>query len=94
LDPKEEFLVVGNYSGGNFSAYKISNGMLGTCSNLQHEGQSVINPDRQGSPRAQHGFSPQWQTMLVGDLGTDKIFIYDFNPTFAVPFNPASPYQK
>ncbi|MFD2200712.1 lactonase family protein [Shivajiella indica] len=91
LDPKEEFLVVGNYSGGNFSAYKINNGNLELVQTYQHEGQS-INPDRQGSPHVHSVvFHPNGKQLLVGDLGTDKIHIYDFNPNFAVPFNNGTP---
>jgi 6-phosphogluconolactonase len=91
LDQKEEFLVVGNYSGGNFSAYKINNGKLEHVQTYQHEGQS-INPDRQGSAHVHSTvFHPSGKQLLVGDLGTDKIHIYDFNPTYAVPFNNASP---
>jgi len=91
LDQKEEFLVVGNYSGGNFSAYKINNGKLEHVQTYQHEGQS-INPDRQGSPHVHSVvFHPNGKQLLVGDLGTDKIHLYDFNPTYAVPFNNANP---
>jgi 6-phosphogluconolactonase len=95
LDPKEEFLVVGNYSGGNFSAYKISSGMLEHVQTVNHEGQSVVT-GRQDRPHVHSVvFHPNGEQMLVGDLGTDKIFIYDFNPSFAVPFNPASqPYLE
>ncbi|WP_373495845.1 lactonase family protein [Aquiflexum sp.] len=95
LDPKEEFLVVGNYSGGNFSAYKISNGMLEHVQTINHEGQSVVSGRQDGSHVHSVVFHPNGKQMLVGDLGTDKIFIYDFNPTYAVPFNPASqPYVE
>jgi 6-phosphogluconolactonase len=93
LDPKEEFLVVANYSGGNFSAYKINNGMLEHVQTVNHEGQSVVS-GRQDKPHVHSVvFHPDGEQLLVGDLGADKIFIYDFNPTYAVPFNPASqPY--
>jgi 6-phosphogluconolactonase len=91
LDPKEEILVVGNYSGGNFSAYKIKSGNLDHVQTYQHEGQS-INPDRQGSAHVHSVvFHPNGKQLLVGDLGTDKIHLYDFNPVYAVPFNNSNP---
>lgn len=91
LDPKEEILVVGNYSGGNFSAYTVNNGKLTHVQTYQHEGQS-INPDRQRGPHVHSVvFHPNGEQLLVGDLGTDKIHIYDFNPSYAVPFNNADP---
>lgn len=95
LDPKEEFLVVGNYSGGNFSVYKISSGMLELAQTLQHEGQSVVSGRQDKAHVHSVVFHPNGKQMLVGDLGTDKIFLYDFNPSYAVPFNPApQPYLE
>lgn len=91
LDAKEEILVVGNYSGGNFSAYKINNGVLDHVQTYQHEGQS-IDPARQEKAHVHSTvFHPNGKQLLVGDLGTDKIHLYDFNPTFAVPFNNSNP---
>jgi 6-phosphogluconolactonase len=91
LDPKEEFLVVGNYSGGNFSAYKIQDGILNHVQTYQHEGQS-IDPARQEKAHVHSTvFHPNGKQLLVGDLGTDKIHLYDFNPTYAVPFNNSDP---
>jgi 6-phosphogluconolactonase len=95
LDPKEEFLVVGNYSGGNFSVYKISNGMLEHVQTIQHEGQSVVTGRQNKAHVHSVVFHPNGKQLLVGDLGTDKIFLYDFNPSYAVPFNPApQPYLE
>ncbi|RZS97215.1 lactonase family protein [Cecembia calidifontis] len=89
LDKKEEFIVVGNYSGGNFSAYKVKEGKLEHVQTIQHEGQSILR-DRQGSAHVHSTvFHPNGKYLLVGDLGTDKIHIYHFNPGFAVPFNHA-----
>lgn len=91
LDAKGEILVVGNYSGGNFSAYKINEGILTHIQTYQHEGQS-INPARQEKAHVHSTvFHPNGKQLLVGDLGTDKIHLYDFNPTFAVPFNNSDP---
>jgi len=91
LDAKEEILVVGNYSGGNFSAYKIKDGLLTHVQTYQHEGQS-IDPARQEKAHVHSTvFHPNGKQLLVGDLGTDKIHLYDFNPTYTVPFNNSNP---
>lgn len=93
LDPSEQFLVVGNYSGGNFSTYRIDSGQLTHVQTITHEGQS-INQSRQEKAHVHSAvFHPNGEQLFVGDLGTDKIYIYDFNPNYAVPFQPAStPY--
>ncbi len=91
LDPKEEFLLVGNYSGGNFSVFSLSEGKMQWVQTIQHEGQS-INPQRQGEAHVHSMvFHPNGKHLLVADLGTDKIHLYHFNPDFAVPFNHANP---
>ncbi|EKB47850.1 lactonase family protein [Cecembia lonarensis] len=91
LDPSEEFLIVGNYSSGNFSVYKLNQGKMEWVQTIQHEGQS-INPQRQNQAHV-HSlvFHPEGKHLLVGDLGTDKIHLYEFNPSFAVPFQHANP---
>lgn len=95
LSPDEKFLVVGNYSGGNFSAYKLEAGNLSHIQTIQHEGQS-INAARQEKAHVHSTvFHPNGHHLLVGDLGTDKIHLYDFNPGYAVPFQPApNPYLE
>ncbi|AFL85621.1 3-carboxymuconate cyclase [Belliella baltica DSM 15883] len=93
LDPNEQFLVVGNYSGGNFSTFRIDSGQLTHVQTIEHEGKSIIQ-SRQEKPHI-HSlvFHPGGEKMFVSDLGTDKIYIYDFNPNYAVPFQPAAiPY--
>ncbi|MCH7406772.1 lactonase family protein [Belliella aquatica] len=93
LDPSEQFLVVGNYSGGNFSTYKINSGDLTHVQTIAHEGQSIIQSRQEKAHVHSAVFQPNEARLIVGDLGTDKIYIYDFNPDYAVPFQPAStPY--
>jgi 6-phosphogluconolactonase len=36
-------------------------------------------------------FRPNGKQLLVGDLGTDKIHFYNYQPDFAVPFAPSQP---
>jgi 6-phosphogluconolactonase len=91
VDEEERFLVVGNYSGGSFSTFKIDGGKLIPVQTIHHEGQS-INIDRQEKAHVHSTvFHPDGKHLLVGDLGTDKIHIYKFNPSFAVPFNHSDP---
>ncbi|PRY90673.1 lactonase family protein [Mongoliibacter ruber] len=93
LSPEENFLVVGNYSGGNFSAYQIENGNLTHVQTLQHEGQSINSARQEKAHVHSTVFHPNGNNLLVGDLGTDKIHLYDYNPGYAVPFQGASfPY--
>ncbi len=91
LSPSEKFLVTANYSGGNLSIYEIEDGALKHVQTIQHEGGSIIE-SRQKNPHVHSAvFHPNGQQLLVGDLGADKIYIYDFNPDYAVPFSPANP---
>ncbi|MEB2778033.1 lactonase family protein [Algoriphagus sp. D3-2-R+10] len=86
LSPDEEFLTVANYSGGSFSAFKIGdNAELMHLQTIQHEGSS-INQDRQNSPHVHSTvFSPDGKFLLVADLGTDQVYVYDFDATAKEP---------
>ena len=86
ISPKEDFVILGNYSGGNLSVFKISpEGKLDFAQLIQHTGKSV-NPDRQEKAHVHSTtFDPEGKRVLVADLGTDKIYVYDFDPTQAEP---------
>lgn len=92
LSPNEDVLVVGNYSGGNFSAYATGeDGKLSHLQTFDHEGQS-INVSRQEKAHVHSTvFHPNGKQLLVADLGTDKIHLYNYQPDFAVPFAPSQP---
>ncbi|MFD2035333.1 lactonase family protein [Belliella marina] len=91
MDPSEKFLVVGNYSGGNFSVFKNEAGVLTQVQTIQHEGKSIVG-SRQEKPHVHSTvFHPNGKQLLVADLGTDKIHLYDFNPDLTVPFQHAKP---
>lgn len=86
------WVTVGNYSGGSLSAFKVnSNGSLQPFSqNIQHEGTGP-NTERQEKAHVHCTlFSPDEKFLLTPDLGTDKVFIYRFNPTAAKPLTPAA----
>ncbi|WP_162417383.1 lactonase family protein [Cyclobacterium roseum] len=81
LDPSEKFLLVGNYSQGNFSVIPVeSNGNLNPAVQVvQHEGSSV-NPGRQRQPHVHSTvFHPKDGKLLVADLGTDEVVVYNFD---------------
>ena len=94
LSPDEKFLTAANYSGGNFSAYKINeNGDLTHLQTIQHEGSSV-NKGRQSSPHVHSTvFSPDGKYLLVADLGTDEVYVYDFDANSTEPLTLNNAYK-
>ncbi len=75
-------VLVANYSSGSISVFKkLKTGSLNTVSQvISHKGKSK-NPDRQNSPHVhQLQFTPDNKYVLATDLGTDKIYIYSYNP--------------
>ncbi|MDF2157030.1 lactonase family protein [Algoriphagus sp. CAU 1675] len=88
LSPEEDFLVVSNYTGGSLSAFRISaDGNLEFLQKIQHEGKS-INAERQEAPHVHSAnFSPDGKKVLVADLGTDKVYVYNFDKGQAEPLS-------
>jgi len=86
-------VIVSNYSGGNVSVFAIEgDGSLGPLKQLiQHTG-SGPDKSRQQAPHVHSAFfTPDEKRIYVQDLGTDKITIYDFQPTNAdSPLVPAA----
>ena len=92
LDPTERFVVVSNYSGGNITVIPVD--QEGTLSSeiqlIQHEGSS-INPNRQNAPHVHSAvFHPSESRVFVADLGTDKIYLYDFDSNSSAPLSHAA----
>ncbi|MEX2514221.1 MAG: lactonase family protein [Cyclobacteriaceae bacterium] len=82
LDPTEKFVVSGNYSAGTFSVIPVAeNGQLQPAVHvIQHEGSSV-NLNRQQQPHVHSAvFHPKDHRLLIADLGTDEVLVYDFDP--------------
>jgi 6-phosphogluconolactonase (cycloisomerase 2 family) len=86
LSPNEKFLTAANYSGGNFSVYKVDEkGDLSHLQSIQHEGSSV-NKGRQSAPHVHSTvFSPDGKYLLVADLGTDEVYVYNFDANSPEP---------
>ncbi|RAI89397.1 lactonase family protein [Algoriphagus yeomjeoni] len=94
LSPEEDYLTVANYSGGSLSAYKISeNAALTHLQTIQHKGSSV-NKGRQSSPHVHSTvFSPDGKYLLVADLGTDEVYVYDFDANSPKPLTLNNTYK-
>ncbi|MCC5939543.1 MAG: lactonase family protein [Lunatimonas sp.] len=87
LDPSERFVIVGNYSAGNFSVIPVqTDGSLADpVQTIDHSGSSV-NPRRQTKPYVHSAvFHPSENRVLIADLGTDEVVVYDFDATNEAP---------
>lgn len=92
VHPSGKWAVVGNYSGGNLSAFPINaDGSLKPFAQLiQHKG-SGPNTARQTSAHVHSTFfSPDYRYVFAPDLGADKVVAYQFNPAAAKPLKPAA----
>ena len=93
VDDKKQWVFAGNYGGGSMSATKINqDGSLSqTTQVIQHEGSSV-NKSRQDKPHV-HAvvLSPDNRFLMVPDLGTDKVNVYNIDPSKTTPLTPATP---
>jgi 6-phosphogluconolactonase len=93
VDDKKQMVFAGNYGGGSLSAIRLNKD--GSLSNdiqtMQHSGSSV-NKSRQDKPHV-HAvvLSPDNRCLLVPDLGTDKVYEYEFDAAKAKPLTPADP---
>ncbi len=82
VDEKKRHLIVGNYTGGNLSVLPIQkDGSLGApVQTIQHEGSSA-NKSRQEKAHVHSTvFTPSQDYLFVGDLGTDKVNAYQYQP--------------
>jgi 6-phosphogluconolactonase len=81
VDRSGKFVLVANYSGGNFAVLPIrSDGSLGEATDLKQDLGSSINAARQEGPHAHCiVLHPANQFAYGCDLGTDKVMIYRFD---------------
>lgn len=79
LSPDGNFLYTANYSSGDVSEFKLENGEILSFSRLiKHSGKGITS--RQRSPHPHFvGFSPDGKQLFVSDLGTDEIWIYNYD---------------
>jgi 6-phosphogluconolactonase len=92
LDKNEKLLAVANYASGNFSVFEADpKGNLHFKQSVAHVGSSV-DKSRQTSAHVHSMlFHPNGEQLLVADLGTDKIYIYDVDYSSTTPITPANP---
>lgn len=78
-------VIIANYSGGNIAVFgkKENGGLTDAKQVVQHYGKGP-NKDRQGAAHVHMVyFSPDKKYVLSNDLGTDKVYVYNYNPTAA-----------
>ncbi|WP_091396115.1 lactonase family protein [Flavobacterium noncentrifugens] len=78
----DQNVISANYSGGTISIFKKNpDGSLAKAAQvIKHEGSS-INKQRQESAHVHMvQFSPDKKFVLANDLGTDRIYLYQYNP--------------
>lgn len=76
-----KWLFAANYSSGTFSEFPLNaDATIGVAvNNIRHFGKGA-NKDRQEGPHVHGTFlTSDNKLLLVPDLGTDKIMLYDFN---------------
>lgn len=81
FSPNENYVLVGNYSGGNLSVFPIdANGNLSEANqNIAFEGKSV-NSERQEKPHVHCIiFHPTENKIAIADLGRDAIDLIPFD---------------
>ena len=90
-DKEGRHLFIGNYTGGSLSVLPIqADGSLGApLQTIEHQGSS-INKNRQEKAHVHSTvFTPDQEYLFVGDLGSDKVFAYAYNPQAEKPLAPA-----
>lgn len=90
VDKAQKNLFVANYQGGVLAVYPINtDGSLGTASQVIQDIGSSINRLRQEGPHVHTAFlSPDEKHLLYTDLGTDKLYIYKYNPSSSPVLKP------
>lgn len=91
ISKDNKFIFTANYSGGNISVLPLAaDGKIEKLTQLiQHEGNSV-NLSRQKEPHAHSAiFSPDGKTLYSADLGTDKLYAYNYNGNQKKPLSDA-----
>ena len=81
FDNKHKLLMVANYSGGNIKLFSVDrNGIIKNSIYDNHYIGQSINKERQNEPHPHSIVStPDSTHFLVQDLGSDKIWIHDYD---------------
>ncbi|MDP4238233.1 MAG: lactonase family protein [Bacteroidota bacterium] len=79
----EKHVFTANYGGGSLSVFgrRADGSLTNVLQVIQHVGKS-INSERQNEPHVhQVILTPDKKYLLANDLGTDKVTVYQYNPT-------------
>jgi len=80
IDKTGQYSFISHYNGGLVVLPIFDDGLLGSPSDAKKYVGSSVNEKRQESPHIHSAvISPDNRFLYVSDLGTDKIYIYDFN---------------
>jgi 6-phosphogluconolactonase len=81
IDKTGQYAFVSNYNEGNLVVLPLfDDGLIGSPSDAKKYTGSSIHDSRQQSPHIHSAvLSPDNRFLYVSDLGTDKIYIYEFN---------------
>lgn len=77
----QDNVITANYSGGSISVFGIAkDGSLSSLKQLiSHSGKSIDTARQNGPHVHMVQFSPDHQFVIVNDLGTDKVYLYQYN---------------
>ncbi len=81
VHPSGKYLLTANYGSGNLVVHPIDAGgvLREPCHVVQHSG-SGPNPQRQEGPHAHQVLAdPSGRYVVAVDLGTDSVYVYDFD---------------
>lgn len=88
VDKKGNFVVAGNYSGGNLSVFKSTEGRLSPYVQLiQHTGSGENKMRQEKAHVHSTRISPDQKFLFVPDLGIDKVMVYPFNASASTPID-------
>jgi 6-phosphogluconolactonase len=78
----EKHVIAANYTGGTIAVFeRNADGSLTEAKQLIKHSGSSVNKERQEKPHVHMvHFSPDNKFVFVNDLGTDKIYIYNYHP--------------
>ena len=81
IDKTGQYAFISNYSEGNLIVLPLfDDGVIGSPSDAKKYVGNSVNASRQQSPHIHSAvISPDNRFLYASDLGTDKIYIYEFN---------------
>lgn len=83
----DKTVITANYTGGSVAVFgKNKNGSLTALKQLDKHVGKGINPNRQEKSHVHMvQFSPNHQFVLATDLGTDRLYLYQYHPNAIKP---------